>query len=110
MSPSLSVCLFTNEPPLLVADALGDLRRIAEEIVVAVDRSVPENLLGPLVEVAGFVARVAPKRSGEGWQLDVDLCAPSASSLDEDDDERARLDRVFAGKRCMCDFCLKIRA
>lgn len=65
----------------------------------------------PFVEVAGFVARVAPRRSGEeGWQLDVDVGAPPASALDDDDEARTRLDRVFAGKRCVCDFCSKLRA
>lgn len=70
MSPSLSVCLFTNDPPLLVADMLSGLQGVADEIVVAVDRKVPEERLGPLERVADVLVRrtfVPPLEANLAW-------------------------------------------
>lgn len=65
------------------------------------------EVTSPFVEVEKFVAEVRPAHEGDGWRLAVDLSAPPASKLSDDD--KARLDRVYAGKRCMCDYCLKLR-
>lgn len=62
----------------------------------------------PLVEVDKFVAHLVPARAGEGWSLEVDLLAPPTSKISAA--ERARLDAVFAARRCMCDLCQKLRA
>ncbi len=61
----------------------------------------------PFVEVDKFVAQLMPNSAGEGWELDVDLSATPASQVGPK--ERARLDKIFAAKRCMCDFCQKLR-
>jgi hypothetical protein len=94
-----------------VADALGRVGYVLKHPRPDLAAIAAAEVEAPLVEVAGFVARLAPMRAGEGgWELEVDIGAPPASALEEDADERARLDRVFSGKRCMCDFCAKLRA
>jgi polysaccharide pyruvyl transferase WcaK-like protein len=96
MRPSLSVCLFTNDPPRLVADALAAIRPVADEIVVAVDATVPEDQLGPLEVVADLLVRrtfVPPLEANLRWlhgrctgdwilRLDGDQ-VPSAALVDE---------------------------
>lgn len=71
--PSLSVVCFTNDPPHRVAAALGVLRELAAEIVVAVDASVDPDTLAPLDAVADRVVRaefVAPLEANLAWLHD----------------------------------------
>lgn len=70
MRPSLSVCLFTNDPPRFVAEALAVVRPVADEIVVAVDATVPEDRIGPLEAVADVLVRrtfVHPLEANLRW-------------------------------------------
>lgn len=73
--PGLSVCCLTADDPALVAAALGTLRDVADEIVVAVDSRVAPQRLGPLLEVADTVVRFAyvdPPERSRPWL--VSLC------------------------------------
>ena len=54
---SLSVCCLTRGPTARVAAQLALLRDVADEIVVAVDTSVDENLVHPLERVADVLVR-----------------------------------------------------
>ena len=54
-APTLSVCCITRGPSRRVALQLGLLRRVAAEIVVAVDDRLDTALLGPLLDVADEV-------------------------------------------------------
>jgi polysaccharide pyruvyl transferase WcaK-like protein len=68
--PSLSVCTFTSNAPEMVALALAPWRRIADEIVVAVDDRVARDRLDVLFSVADRVIRspyVAPLEANLQW-------------------------------------------
>ncbi len=68
--PRLSVVMFTNGPTPLVAASLRHVRRVAHEIVVAVDDRVPVEHLGPLQRVADRVIRaefVYPLEANLHW-------------------------------------------
>lgn len=55
---SLSVCMFTSDPPPLVASTLDALRPVADEIVVAYDERVDPTTLGPVAVLADRLVRV----------------------------------------------------
>jgi hypothetical protein len=66
----LSVCCLTRGPTVRVAAQLALLRDLAAEIVVAVDTSVDEQLLGPLENVADVLVRypyAEPVDRPVGW-------------------------------------------
>ena len=68
--PRLSVVMFTNGPTPLVAASLQQVRRVAHEIIVAVDDRVPVDQLGPLQAVADRVIRaefVYPLEANLHW-------------------------------------------
>src|SRR4051794_16384655 len=69
-APRLSVVTFATSPPPRVAAALRRLRRVAHEMVVAVDVAVEPDTLGPIRAVADEVVRIdgmAPFGSGLTW-------------------------------------------
>ncbi len=62
--------MFTNGPTPLVAASLKQVRRVAHEIIVAVDERVPLDQLGPLQSVADRVIRaefVFPLEANLHW-------------------------------------------
>src|SRR5690606_7621238 len=68
--PTLSVCVFADDPPRFVAEALAPVRPVADEIVVAVDHDVPEDQLGHLEGVADVMVRrefVPPPEANPRW-------------------------------------------
>jgi hypothetical protein len=66
--PGLSVCCLTSEPPWRVASALAQLRDVADEIVVAVDRKVDPSGLRPLLDIADSLVRFDFEGPPEGAQ------------------------------------------
>ena len=67
---ALSVCCLTADDPAMVAAALGVLRGVADEILVAVDSRVDPAGLGPLRDVADRVVRFEytdPPESARPW-------------------------------------------
>lgn len=70
LRPGLSVCCLTADEPARVAAALGVLRGVADEVVVAVDARVDPRRLGPVVDVADTVVRfehVDPPERSRPW-------------------------------------------
>jgi len=66
----LSVCCLTGDDPAMVAAALGELREVAAEIVVAVDSRVEPASLGPLRKLADRLVRFEytdPPESARPW-------------------------------------------
>jgi len=57
-APSLSVCCITRDPGPRVAALLGDLRAVADEIVVAADSRVDEGTLAHYAMVADRLLRI----------------------------------------------------
>ena len=57
MTPRLSVCCLTGDPGARVAEALGPLRDVADEIVIAVDSRVDPHALGSYESVADTLVR-----------------------------------------------------
>ena len=71
----MSVCCLTADDPGMVAAALGTVRDVADEIVVAVDSRVDPGTLGPLRDVADTLVRFEyrhPPEAARPWL--VDLC------------------------------------
>src|SRR3954471_23650286 len=72
-TPRLSVVTFTNGPAPLVAASLRRIRRVAHEIVVAVDERTDPDTLGPVRGVADRVLRAEfayPLEANLGWLHD----------------------------------------
>jgi len=57
LTPRLSVCCVTGDPGARVVQALGPLREVAHEIVVAIDSRVDPDELGLYESVADIVVR-----------------------------------------------------